>query len=67
VVGPPIEDLVTAMRAPLRLAAGERDPMVTVDEMRRFDRNAAVIADAGHSPHVEAPERLWRLVEESLA
>jgi pimeloyl-ACP methyl ester carboxylesterase len=67
VVGPPIEDLVAAMRAPLRLAAGERDPMVTVDEMRRFDRNAAVIADAGHSPHLEAPGRLWRLVEESLA
>src|SRR5690348_8251802 len=29
VVGPPIEDLVAAMRAPLRLAAGEHDPMVT--------------------------------------
>src|SRR5262249_22663941 len=47
VVGPPIEDLVAAMRAPLRLAAGEHDPMVTLDEMRRFDRDAVVIPGVG--------------------
>jgi pimeloyl-ACP methyl ester carboxylesterase len=34
--------------------------------MRRFDPQAAVIAGAGHNPHVEAPEALWRMVEDAL-
>ncbi len=63
----PIETVIAAMRAPLRLAAGERDPMVTLEQMRRFDPQAAIIAGAGHNPHVEAPENLWTLVEKMLA
>lgn len=66
VVGPPIEGVIAAMRAPLRLAAGERDPMVSPEQMRRFDPQAAVLPGLGHNPHVEAPERLWRQVEEML-
>ncbi|HEX7969471.1 MAG TPA: alpha/beta hydrolase [Stellaceae bacterium] len=66
VAGPPIEDVIAAMRAPLRLAAGERDPMVTLAQMRRFDQDATVIAGVGHNPHVEAPETVWRLVEDAL-
>lgn len=66
VVGPPIEGVIAAIRAPLRLAAGERDPLVTPEQMRRFDPQATVLAGLGHNPHVEAPERLWRLVEETL-
>ncbi|HXZ02617.1 MAG TPA: alpha/beta hydrolase [Stellaceae bacterium] len=66
VVGPSIDGVIAAMRAPLHLAAGERDPMVTLGQMRRYDPRAAVLAGLGHSPHVEAPERLWRLVEETL-
>jgi pimeloyl-ACP methyl ester carboxylesterase len=60
--GPPIADLIAAMRAPLRLAAGERDPMVTPEQMRRFDPGAVVLPGLGHNPHVEAPEQLWRMV-----
>jgi len=67
VVGVPIETVIAAMRAPLRLAAGERDPMVTLEQLRRFDPQAAIIAGAGHNPHVEAPENLWTLVEKMLA
>jgi pimeloyl-ACP methyl ester carboxylesterase len=66
VVGAPIDQIVAAMRAPLRLAAGGRDPMVTLDQMRRFDPAAVLIEDTGHNPHVEAPERLWRILEEAL-
>ena len=66
VVGAPVDQIAAAMRAPLHLAAGAHDPMVTLEQMRRFDPAAAVIDDAGHNPHVEAPERLWRLVEEAL-
>ena len=67
VVGPPIEGVIAAMRAPLRLAAGERDPMVSPEQMRRFDPQAAVLPGLGHNPHVEAPERLWRHVEKMPA
>ncbi len=66
VVGAPIDGVIAAMRAPLRLAAGERDPMVTLEQMRRFDPQAAVLAGLGHNPHVEAPERLWQVVEKTL-
>jgi pimeloyl-ACP methyl ester carboxylesterase len=66
-VGVPIEKVASAMLAPLHLAAGERDPMVTLDEMRRFDPAAKLLTGSGHNPHVEAPEVLWRYVEEVLA
>jgi pimeloyl-ACP methyl ester carboxylesterase len=66
VVGAPIDGIVAAMRAPLRLAAGAQDAMVTAAQMRRFDPAAAVIDGAGHSPHLEAPEQVWRLVEEAV-
>lgn len=65
-VGAPIGEIIAAMGAPLRLAAGARDAMVTLDQMRRFDPAAALIDEAGHNPHVEAPERLWRIVEDAL-
>jgi pimeloyl-ACP methyl ester carboxylesterase len=61
--GAPIERIVAAMNAPLRLAAGEKDPMVTVEQMRRYDPDAVLLAGVGHNTHVEAPERLWQLVE----
>jgi len=67
VVGVSIETVIAAMQAPLRLAAGEHDPMVTLGQMRRFDPQAALIAGAGHNPHVETPERLWQVIEEALA
>jgi pimeloyl-ACP methyl ester carboxylesterase len=66
VVGVAIEAVIAAMRAPLRLAAGEHDPMASAEQMRRFDPKAVVFAGLGHNPHVEAPEELWRLVEETL-
>jgi pimeloyl-ACP methyl ester carboxylesterase len=66
VVGAPIDKIIAAMRAPLRLAAGARDPMVSLEQMRRFDPAAQLIEDSGHNPHVDAPDRLWRVVEETL-
>jgi pimeloyl-ACP methyl ester carboxylesterase len=65
-VGVPFDKVIGAMLAPLHLAAGERDPMVTLDEMRRFDPAARLLPGSGHNPHVEAPEVLWRYVEEVL-
>jgi pimeloyl-ACP methyl ester carboxylesterase len=35
--------------------------------MRRFDSGAVLLEGLGHNPHVEAPERLWQLVETMLS
>jgi pimeloyl-ACP methyl ester carboxylesterase len=66
VVGPDVADLVSACRAPLRLAAGSNDPMVTSEQMRVFDPHAVVLNGLGHNPHVEAPDKFWQLLESTL-
>jgi pimeloyl-ACP methyl ester carboxylesterase len=66
-VGVPIEKVIGAMLAPLHLAAGEGDPMVSLEQMRHFDPAARLLPGSGHNPHVETPEVLWRYVEEVLA
>jgi len=64
--GASIEPFVRALSAPLRLAAGDRDPMVTLDQMRRYDPGATLIDGVGHNAHVEAPERIWELLEREI-
>ena len=66
VAGVDLSSVAAAMRAPLRLAAGERDPMVSAEQMRRLDKDAVVLPGLGHNPHVEAPEQLWRFVDKNL-
>jgi pimeloyl-ACP methyl ester carboxylesterase len=61
-VGPSVAGLLRSAAAPLRLAAGERDPMVTLEQMRRIDPAARVFAGAGHNAHWEAPERVWDFI-----
>jgi pimeloyl-ACP methyl ester carboxylesterase len=64
-VGPPIAGLLRLAEAPLRLAAGARDPMVTLEQMRRIDPAARVFDGAGHNAHWEAPEQVWDFIAES--
>src|SRR4029434_5536172 len=47
-VGPSIAGLLRLATAPLRLAAGDRDPMVTLEQMRRVDPGAALLTRARH-------------------
>ncbi|HTI54312.1 MAG TPA: alpha/beta hydrolase [Verrucomicrobiae bacterium] len=61
-VGPSIAGLLRLAAAPLRLAAGERDPMVSLEQMRRIDPDARIFAGAGHNAHWEAPEQVWEFV-----
>lgn len=61
-VGPSVETLLGQCTAPLRLAAGESDPMVTAEAMRRVDPDAVVIEGAGHNAHYETPEAVWALL-----
>jgi pimeloyl-ACP methyl ester carboxylesterase len=61
-VGPSVEGLLRIAEAPLRLAAGDRDPMVTLQQMRRIDPGARVFAGAGHNVHWEAPGPVWDFI-----
>ena len=61
-VGPSVETLLTRSEAPLTLAAGSGDPMVSLETMRRIDPHAVVIEGAGHNAHWEAPDAVWDLL-----
>ena len=61
-VGPSVAGLLRVAAAPLRLAAGERDPMVTLDQMRRVDPAARIFEGVGHNAHWEAPEQVWEFI-----
>jgi pimeloyl-ACP methyl ester carboxylesterase len=64
-VGPSVAGLLRLAAAPLRLAAGERDPMVTLEQMRRIDPAARIFDGAGHNAHWETPEQVWAFIAES--
>jgi pimeloyl-ACP methyl ester carboxylesterase len=61
-VGPSIEQILRLSSAPLRLTAGEADPMVTLDQMRRVDPAAQTFAGAAHNAHWQAPAQVWNFV-----
>jgi len=65
-VGPAVNDFYRAAAVPVRLAAGEADPMVSLAEMQTHDPQAALLSGLGHNCHVEAPERVWELFERTL-
>lgn len=65
--GPPMEGLLAAARAPVRLACGAGDGMVAVGQLRRLDPGAVELEGLGHSAHVEGPDRVWKLVQDVLA
>ena len=65
-VGPAVGDFHRAANAPVRLAAGEADPMVTLAGMQALDPQAVLLPGLGHNCHVEAPERVWELFERTL-
>jgi pimeloyl-ACP methyl ester carboxylesterase len=61
-VGPSIAGLLRLAAVPLRLAAGERDPMVTLEQMQRIDPAAQLFAGVGHNAHWEAPDGVWQFI-----
>jgi pimeloyl-ACP methyl ester carboxylesterase len=61
-VGPPVAALLRGCAAPLQLAAGDADPVVGLDAMRRVDPGAVLLEGAGHNAHWEAPAAVWALV-----
>ncbi len=66
-VGPSVPAILRSCAAPLHLAAGENDPMVTLDDMRAIDPAAVTFSGHGHNVHWEAPEVVWGFVKTIIA
>ena len=54
-------------RARIVLSCGERDRMVSIEQLRGFDPEAVILPGLGHNAHVEDPEPFWRLVRAAAA
>jgi pimeloyl-ACP methyl ester carboxylesterase len=61
--GPWMSMLMGISKCPVILAAGEHDPIVTVEQYRPYDGNAVAIPGVAHNAHVEDPVAVWALVE----
>ena len=67
VVGPTVDEFVAAAKAPMRLAAGANDPMVTLADMKGLHPEPMLLEGAGHNPHVEQPKVLWDFIRGAIA
>ena len=65
--GPDLASIMKAMKPPLRLGAGSRDPMVNAQDMQTFDPKPFIVEGAGHNAQVERPTELWQLLKAELA
>jgi pimeloyl-ACP methyl ester carboxylesterase len=61
---PRMRGLLAAATAPVRLACGESDGLVTVAQLRHYDPDALQLSGLGHNAHVEDPERVLHLAEQ---
>lgn len=60
---PDMPALLSASRAPVVLARGEQDPMVTDDQLAHLGAPVLTLPGLGHNAHVEDPAAVIRLVE----
>lgn len=65
--GPDVAAFVAASKAPVRMAAGAKDPMVTAADMQPFDPKPEIFEGVGHNIHVERPAELWQFVRRTIA
>ena len=63
---PDFPSIARSARDPISLLTGEFDTIGHVDGMRRLGQEVTVLTCLGHNPHVEAPEVLWRAIENDL-
>ena len=63
---PDMKALLAASRAPVVLAAGERDPMCTAEQLRALVSDPVILPGLGHNAHVEDPAALWPLLRRML-
>jgi pimeloyl-ACP methyl ester carboxylesterase len=62
VVGPNVAGFIAAASAPIRLAAGSKDPMVELAHMVPYDPKALLFEGLGHNAHVEDPTQVWAFI-----
>ncbi len=67
VAGASFATLAASATAPLVLARGEHDRMVTLDQLRSHCKDAHDIGGAGHNVHVENPAAVIKLLAPLLA
>jgi pimeloyl-ACP methyl ester carboxylesterase len=67
VAGAPFASLASAADARVVLARGERDPMVSLEELRAHAHQAYDIPGVGHNAHVEDPRAVLGLIEVLLS
>ena len=63
---PAFEEIIRLSKARVILACGSNDQMVKVDALRRLDPHAIEIQGLGHNLHLEAPQALAQLIEQSI-
>lgn len=61
-MGPSIPRVFSLVGAPVRLAAGAEDPMVSAGDTQEFDRSALIFDGCGHNVHYQQPELLWEAI-----
>ena len=62
--GIPIGNISGSAQCPIRLTCGSNDPMVSVDELSRYDPDAVEIPDTAHNSHVENPDTIWQIIDD---
>ncbi|SCG63404.1 Pimeloyl-ACP methyl ester carboxylesterase [Micromonospora echinaurantiaca] len=60
---PRLPALLAATDAPVVLARGERDPMVSDEQLKEFGVPVVTLPGLGHNAHVEDPEAVLALVD----
>jgi len=56
---PPLSELMALARCPVHLGRGRDDALVTMEQTRALDPDAADLGPHGHNVMVEAPARVW--------
>jgi pimeloyl-ACP methyl ester carboxylesterase len=64
---PDIAAIYRAAAAPVTLAVGSHDPMLSVADARRLAPDAAILEGLGHNAHIERPAAIWDLIESHVA
>ena len=63
---PAYEEIIRFAKSRVLLACGSKDPMVTIDDLRGLDSSAVEFQGLGHNLHLEAPQVLAQMIEQSI-
>lgn len=59
-IGADLPAAFAAVKVPLRMGAGSKDPMVGHSAMQKYRTDAQIFEGLGHNPHWEAPATIYR-------